>query len=182
MGSEAESKRRGARPGLHGKTCGRLPPPTQEPAPFLHEGCSPGGQASRAPVPGGLIWRTRSRRPSCRPRSGTRGAAAGGRMSAGPGTAPVCLSPRAALGDGCWHPPAFNTADPGWRKQRPGPSLAWPGPRGQFPQNSFPHEDGSRPGPACRGGGPQPCLLQHWGSSAKKTPRSGGASEGTAQP
>ena len=69
----------------------------------------------------------------------------------GPGTAPVSLSSYAALGDGCWHPPAFNTADLGWRKRRPGPGLAWPGPRGQFPQNSFPLRGWEQAGPSMLG-------------------------------
>lgn len=134
MGNGAESKRRAARPGLHSKPCGLLPPSAQEPVPFLHKGCSPGDQVSRAPTPGGLIQRAQSRRLGRQPRRGTQGAGSRGRMSAGPGTAPACPSPCAALGGGSWHPLALDTADLGWRKQRPAP--AWP--EGQCSQNSFP--------------------------------------------
>lgn len=97
-------------------------PPYTGACPLPSQGLQPRDQVSRAPTPRGLIQRAQSRRLG-QPRRGTQELGVGEDVR-GPRHSSCVPAPRAALGGGSWHPLALDTANLGWRKQRPAP--AWP--------------------------------------------------------
>ena len=143
----------GSRVAAHGLWSSRtsvvvLPPSAQEPVPFLHKGCSPGDQASRAPMPGGLIWRTQSRRPGRQPRRGAQGAGSRGEDVRGPRHSscvpePLYCSGGAAAGT---HRPLTQQTRAGESRDQPRPGLS-----GQCSQNSFPLRGRAQAGPSTPG-------------------------------